>query len=322
MKTFAWLCGVLIAVVVAGAICWRSWGPSALPLRLALDPWPSEELLWIAKERGFFADEGLDVHLVEFNSASSSHTAFERGQVDLMVATSAEVVSKNSRQLRVVLALDWSAGADVVLTRPDIADVAALKGRRVAFEPGTLTSHHLLRALESAGLSWQDVTPVPIPVASMNEAFAMGEVDAIVTYPPFSGELVSTGQAHAVFDSSRIPQEIVDMLVSDTAVLERIPDLPARLRRVWGRALTLLTDEDALTAMGRREHLTGAQFRAVLSDGIELVKPEQQIDLIAEDGALSKSFPRVQEAMRLAGEPVTDVPVKECLLPRAAFESR
>ncbi|MBA3686520.1 MAG: ABC transporter substrate-binding protein, partial [Planctomycetes bacterium] len=272
--------GGLLGLVAVAAGLWAMlvWRPTSEPLRLALDPWPSEELLWLAKERGLFAAEGLDVQVVEMQSAADSHIAFERGHVDLMVATCAELVGPNDRALRAVLALDASFGADVVLARNGIADVAALKGRRVAYEPGSLAAHHLLRALESAGLGWNDVTAVPMALVSSNEAFAKGEFDAVVTYPPWSVELVKAGGVHPIFDSSRIPNEIVDLVVTDATVLKRIPDLPARLRRVWGKAQLLLSDDAALAAMAARERMSASEFHAVLGDGIRLVPAGEQVD--------------------------------------------
>ncbi len=312
----------LLAIILA----WFGWSRQAtVPLRLALDPWPSEELLWLAKQRGFFAGEGLDLQLVELATTGDTRVAFERGQVDLAPCTGAELARMaGSREPppRAVLVLDWSAGADVVMARAAIPDLAGLRGRRVAYEPGGVSAHVLGCALATAGLAWGDITPVAMAVPGMNEALSRDEVDAVVTYPPFNAEL-APAVAHRLFDSRRIPGEIVDLVVADGALLQRMPDLPERLQRAWDRALALVPgDQTAMAAMAARESLSVEAFRASLDDGIRLVPGHEQAAFLALDGPLAKLLPRIAETMRRTGEHVPPFDPAACLLPRPADRDR
>lgn len=276
------LIGVFALMFLGGGILWMYRPAAPLPpARLGLDPWPTTGLLWLAQDRGYFASAGLAVELVAFSSASDSSVAFLRGRLDGMLVTPSDLVGLadgGTRAVQVALALDWSDGADVVLARRDLADCAALKGRRVAIEPGTLTVHHLVRALESVGLDLSDVIQVPMGVVSMGEAFAKGEVDALVTYPPFSRELLADARVHALFDSSRIPGEIADVVVLDRAVLQCQPGLMAGLRQVWGRILADLEQhpDETIAALAQRTQSDPLQVAQELRTGIHLVGAAEQ----------------------------------------------
>jgi NitT/TauT family transport system substrate-binding protein len=301
-----WLIASVIALLAAIAIlAWRMW-PEPEPVRLAIDPWPSNELLWLAAERGLFAAEGIHLHVVDLGSAGDSTMAFARGKVDMLVTTPTELVhmAKDS-QAHVLLALDWSAGADVVLARPGVATMADLRGRAVAYEPGGLTVHLLQSALASAGLAWSDITAKPMAVASMNQAYAAGEVDAVVSYPPWSVELRRDAAVQVVFDSKRIPGDICDLLVARPHVLQRYPDLPARLTRIWGRVRIMVeTDPSALAAIASREDLSPQEMDVCLREGIHLLTADEQAAFIASDGPLPGILRRVRTSLLQAGESV------------------
>lgn len=71
------------------------------------------------------------------------------------------------------------------------------------------------KALEAGGLTRADITQVHLVIGDHAHAWKSGEIDAAVTYAPFSGELESAG-AHRLFDSRQIPDTIVDVLAVRT----------------------------------------------------------------------------------------------------------
>lgn len=311
------LLGLLLATL---SLSWRLLRPPQEPLQMVLDPWPSNELLWLAHERGFFSAEGLEMRVIEMGSSSDASGAFARGKADLFVATPAElarIAGSTGPQPKVVLALNWSAGADVVLARVGVDSLAALKGRTVAYEPDGLTAHLLQRALESVRLTWNDITPVPMTTASMPAAFAAGTVDALVSYPPWSTSMLQAGRVHALFDSRQIPKEICDLLIVRADILRQFPDLTARLTRIWDRTLALLEIEATWGEMAKRERFTADELRRSLREGIHLIQASEQAAFIAADGPLSKIFPLVSQSLRLSGSRIDPADPAACLLPYA-----
>lgn len=63
-----------------------------------------------------------------------------------------------------------------------VADLAGLKGKRVGYVRATTSQYFLIRMLASAGLTWADITPVPLGVSDGASAFSNGSLDAWAIY--------------------------------------------------------------------------------------------------------------------------------------------
>jgi NitT/TauT family transport system substrate-binding protein len=298
----AWgVAGVLLALFVGG--CKPA---DRTELRIATNPWAPCEFLYLAKERGFFAAEGLEVRLVEHASLSDCRVAFANGQVDAMTGSLVDVLQarENSpRSPQVALVTDYSNGADMILGRAELNSVADLKGRRVGIELGSLSVFMLARALERAGLKLNDVEMVSCAPDEMKAAMISGSVDAVVTYPPTSVGIEAGGQVRRLFSSAEIPGEVVDVLAVDAAWLQRDPSLPARLARVMQRALdeARAHPQAAYTFMGQREGLSGAEFEQALG-GIQLVDAAGQQAFLGQRGSLQRSLQDVDRVLRETGQ--------------------
>jgi len=59
----------------------------AEPLRIGFNPWPGYEFIYLAKVKGFYEANDIDVKLVELNALGDVRRAFERGQIDIMAST-------------------------------------------------------------------------------------------------------------------------------------------------------------------------------------------------------------------------------------------
>ena len=63
-----------------------------------------------------------------------------------------------------------------------IKSVADLKGKQVAYVDSTTAHYFLLKMLEKAGLSWNDITPVKLSTSDGLTALIGGKVDALASY--------------------------------------------------------------------------------------------------------------------------------------------
>lgn len=289
--------------------------PAERPLiSIGVNPWIGYEYLHLAVHKGFFAEEGVRVRLVEFGSINDSTRAFQRAEVDVLACSPVELLltaAQSSRQVKVFHVMDFSNGADVVLARKPIADVAGLRGARVAVEPGTVTTFLLLRALESAGLTLDDVTMVPSDQFHMFDVFTAGEVDAVVTFPPVSSVLLATGQVNPLFDSKRVPGEIVDMLATDAAVLQARPHEVAAIIRGFERTAEFVETHpaEAHAFMAARMRMKPDEVAAVLATGIHITRLAEQEALLAAGGSLTTSLRLNAEILRRTGELSRDIDI-------------
>lgn len=274
------------------------------PIRVAANPWPGYEFLFLADKLGFFREEGLTVHFVETMSLADTRRAFERGQVDVFAGTAVELLMSrelSDRKAQVVYLCDYSVGADVILARPPLASVLELKGRRIGLEPATVNVALLNAALRKYHLRMEDVTIVPLAQNAMLAALARGEVDAVVAYPSASLALEAAG-LQRVFDSSETPGEIVDVMAVDAELLRNRHGDMAALVRAFGKAQQYAAEQPdkAHAIMARRERLSVESFRAALR-GMRLVTFPEQAAALAPDGSLVKALQTTMEGLRGAG---------------------
>ncbi|WP_051704402.1 ABC transporter substrate-binding protein [Glycomyces sp. NRRL B-16210] len=99
-----------------------------------------------------------------------------------------------------------------------IATVADLKGRKVSFQEGTITQYHVVKALESAGLTLDDIETANLPVVDANTALANGEIDAVATLGIYWSQAELAGATLVATGADYFPS--ISLLSARTAIVE------------------------------------------------------------------------------------------------------
>ena len=265
------------ALLLALAACVRE--PESA-LRIGTNVWIGSEPLYLARDLGYLNPKS--VQLVEYPSASEVLRAFRNQAIDGMVISLDElfVLAADGLQPRIVLVVDISHGADVVVGRAGMRSMKDLHGRRVAVESGALGAFVLSRALALNGMHASDVEVVHMESNEQPGAFAKGQVDGAVTFDPYRAELLRAGAA-TLFDSTRIPGEIVDLLAVRADVLEKQPKAVPGLLAGWFDAIDYLRREpqDAARRMGVRQQTSGEQFLDALK-GLRIPSREENLRML------------------------------------------
>lgn len=126
----------------------------------------------------------------------------------------------------------YSNGADAILARPPIKSMGDLAGKRVGVENSALGAYVLDRALQINGLQENDVKTVSLTVDETIRLYNSSNVDAVVSFEPFKAELLNLS-AVKIFDNSRIPNEIVDVLVTRNEFSDTHPNALKAVVRGW-----------------------------------------------------------------------------------------
>lgn len=224
------------------------------PLRIGTATWVGFGPLYVAQEQGFFAEEGIDVHLVKFDEGGPE-ALFDR-QIDAITQDFMSMVAQQPAGERVVscvLVTDDSAGGDGLVATQDIQSMADLKGKTVAYEDDSVSEFYLNVLLGEAGLSAADIESVVLAAIDAGEAFMLQEVDAAVTWEPHLTAARNTEHGHLLTDSSSRPGLIVDGLFALPDVLETRREEFKAVARAWDRAVDFVeTDPDeAIQIMAR-----------------------------------------------------------------------
>ena len=188
-------------------------------LRVATNVWPGYEPLYLARSLGLYAQ--TPIRLVEMTSASQVSHAIRNGTVEVAALTLDETLSliqDPNLNLRVILVMDISNGADVLLARDNITNLAALRGKRIGVENNATGAIVFGAALESVGLATESVNMIPLTINDHLPAWNNNQIDALVTFEPVRSQLLNMG-ARELFDSSQIPGRILDVLVVRADVL-------------------------------------------------------------------------------------------------------
>lgn len=244
----------------------------ASPLTVAAHVWPGYEFMFLAQREGWLAAH--QVTLRETASASESMKALGEGTVDAAALTLDEVLRARAAgtALSVVLVFDISAGADVVLARPEIRELKQLKGKRIGVEQSALGALMLVKALQAAGLMRNEVQVVPLTIDQHDAAWQRGEVDALVCYPPESSRLLGAGAVN-LFDSRQLPDTIVDVLAVRQDMLEEKHNAIRHLVSVHLRALRHLRTNSQDASYRMAAHL-GLDPEQVLPSFKGMVLPD------------------------------------------------
>jgi NitT/TauT family transport system substrate-binding protein len=262
-------------------------------IRIGSNLWPGYDFLYLAKEKGFFDEAGVNVKLFDFVSLSDSRRAFERGQIDILAGTIVEMLIINNNSVKspqVFYVADFSNGADVILGRKPIESIPDLKGKRVGVEPASLDLLTITLALKQHRMNLSDVTLVPMAQNGMEQNWNRSLVDALCTYPPTSVRIMNKGNANIIFNSSQIPGYIVDVLISDKTFIDSNTEDLAKVLQCFDRAVRYAKEhpDEALPIIAGHENITVKELREAY-DGILVETLKNQDKYFKDHGQLFKA---------------------------------
>jgi NitT/TauT family transport system substrate-binding protein len=281
------------------------------PLRVGSLVWPGYEPFYTARHLGYLDEK--QVRLTEYTSTSETIRAFSNGTIEagMMSLDEALLLAQDAPDIRLVLVLDSSKGADMIMARPEIASLKDLKGRRVGADTSALGAYMLMRALQLADLTPQDLQIVPLDPTEHEAAFKQGRVDAVVTGDPTGTKLRNFG-ARQIFDSSQIPGEVVDVLVVREGYLQAHLETVRHLLQAYYRSRVYGKEhpQEAAELAAQRAKITPREFLSSL-DGLLLPEADESRRMLMGDPpALLKNAQTLAALMREKGLLRKDVDIK------------
>jgi NitT/TauT family transport system substrate-binding protein len=243
--------------------------PLSAQLRIGYSDWPGWVAWEIGIQKGWFAEEGVNVQFLWFDYVASMD-AYVAGQIDAVSVTNGDmlVTGATGKPSVAILINDTSNGNDMIVARPGINSVAELKGKKIGVEVGFVCHLLLLQALKNAGLKPEDVTIVNTPTEETPQVLASGAVDAIAAWQPNSGQALRVvADSKPVFTSANVPGLIYDLLVVSPESLELNRNDWMKVIRVWYRIVDYLMDDanfdEALKILANRVQVSPQEYEAL-----------------------------------------------------------
>jgi NitT/TauT family transport system substrate-binding protein len=271
-------------------------------VRIASNVWPGYELLYLARELNYFHEPG--VRLVEVPSATVCIQSLAAGTVDGAMLTLDEVLTARAEGLilKIITVLDVSLGADVLLARPDLADLQALRSKTIGVEQSAVGAVMLDAVLSAAGLMPAEVQARYLTVNKHREAYLKQEVDALVTFEPVKTQLLQQG-ARQLFSSADIPGRIIDVLAVLPSAIDSSPAALATLVTSHFRArdFFLTRAQEASQVLAKRLQLAAADVPSAFL-GLQLPDvAENRKFLNPQNATLETSARELARIMKSAG---------------------
>lgn len=173
---------------------------AAEPLKIRYSIWVGYGPLFLARDKGYFKAENVDVELINMDDPKEGFFSMAAGRLDGVVSTVDTMVLylKTGKEFQYVLALDDSAGGDAIVARKEIKAVKDLKGKKVGIWPGSTQEVFIMERLRMEGLTIKDITPVRVPFGEMPAMLARGDIDAYVGAEPAPALSITSGVGQLV----------------------------------------------------------------------------------------------------------------------------
>jgi sulfonate transport system substrate-binding protein len=165
------------------------------PKQIVLDWATYNPVSIVLKEKGLlekeFEKDGIKIVWVQSAGSNKALEFLNAGSIDFgSTAGSAALVARiNGNPIKSIYVFSRPEWTALVTTKDSkIAEVADLKGKRVAVTRGTDPHIFLVRALQGAGLTEKDITPVLLQHADGKTALIRGDVDAWAGLDPMMAQ--------------------------------------------------------------------------------------------------------------------------------------
>jgi len=211
---------------------------------------------------------GIEIEVVLVNDYIESINLYTVGSFDAVTATNMDALTipaVGGVDTTALIVGDYSNGNDGVVAR-NANTIADLKGREVRLVELSVSHYMLARALDMNGLSERDLTLVNQSDADIASVFMTDSNGAVATWNPPLQQVRNSKGANLLFDSSKIPGEIVDITFVKSDADERFKKA---LVGAWYETLKIMIakgkeSELAIAYMAEQSGATTAEFKAQL----------------------------------------------------------
>lgn len=264
-----------------------------------------------AKQMGYMEEQGITLELSSFADGPTIISAMESGSIDIgYIGDGAHKLCAQGNAE--IIALSHISNGDAVIGGPNVTTLEDLAGKTVAYAAGTSSEVILTNALNSVGLTMDDITAMNMDPSAIVTAMLTEDVDACALWSPesltvleqvegttkladnmtFSDTSISLASWIAMPD--RVESER-DMFVRFVTALFKGMDYSADEHydevAEWVADLLAIDYESAYNQRGDAEWLSGKEVYDGIADGTVAGYYELQQELMISSGNLESEVP-------------------------------
>ncbi|MBD3182790.1 lipid kinase [Candidatus Poribacteria bacterium] len=279
---------LVLAAVMSLSFAGNTWAKpkkfkAAWSIYAGWQPWDYANQSGILKK---WADKyNIEIELVRMDYIPSIE-AYVAKKVDACVMTNMEALDMPAASGINTTALilgDFSNGNDAVLTR-DNTGIKDLNGEEIYLVELSVSHYLLARALEMNNMDERNVILVNTSDSDIAPAFiANGNQKAVVTWNPLVMQILQEPGISKIFDSSKIPGEILDLMVVRTGVLKENPEFGKALTGAWYEVMDIMsqrgsTADEAMSIMAESAGCSLTEYKMQLKTTAMFYKPQGAVE--------------------------------------------
>ena len=138
-----------------------------------------------ADAKGYFAEEGITLNLTVFEDGPTEIAAMESGNMDVAYIGPGAHKLCSTGNAEVFL-LQHLGDGDCIIGLNGVTKLEDLAGKKIGYAAGTSSESILTTALDSVGLTMDDVQALSMDATALTTAALSGSVDAVAAWSPYS----------------------------------------------------------------------------------------------------------------------------------------
>ena len=196
-------------------------------------------LIWIAENKGYFKDNGLDVTIKTRQSGVEAMQDLLDGSAD--ISDEAEFVavaqSFDRNDFKILASID-SISAMYTVARKDhgIGQISDLKGKKIGVTKGSQAEFFLGTFLTFNNLNLSDVQIIFLTPAEIKSKIASGEIDAALTWQPYVYQIKKNLGENGIAWPAQSGQEFSFLLTGSKELVEKRPQVVERFLKAMLQA--------------------------------------------------------------------------------------
>jgi len=191
----------MAAMAMAASLCGSAFAQGAPKVVVGDNPSLSGAPLYIAMEKGYYREAGVDVQLEASGTSSDLAVILATNRIQVIGGAISAGFFNSLRQnlpIGLLMSRATSPYSHYLMIRPELKDKlkqpSDLKGRTIAVAArGAILIYELVKVLESGGLTLADVELKNIPFSQMPTALTTGAVDAALMISPLQDSVEEKG---------------------------------------------------------------------------------------------------------------------------------
>lgn len=212
----------------------------AQEITIGLTEWIGNSVTIIAKEKGFWKNEGLNVSLNIYESAPELSSAIDNGIITIAADMLGTVVRgvMNGKKYRVLLNTNWSDGGDKMIIK--YGTLLPLKKNTVigVYSTSPAVLFFLDRYLSSQKMNFNDYKIESVFAPTLTEEFIKNKFSIILNYDPYALNAIAKGNGNKVSTTKAFSGVMPEGLYTHASTLKKISQKTLmRFYMGWYKAL-------------------------------------------------------------------------------------